>query len=403
MNRLRSRLALALCLLAASIGTALAQKTPEVTVPPPPIVFSPWQEIARTDTGIEYLASFPSAYPSGYAVNDTVPLHVFLPLTQRPAPVVLVLHYWGALDLRLERILAAELNRSGIAAAILTLPYHLARTPSGFRSGELAIQPDPDRLVATMTQSVLDGRRALDYLATRPELNMERVGLSGTSLGAIVTGLLAAVDPRITHASFLLGGGDLAHILWTSSRVVPQREALRRKGFTEERMRALLAPIEPLNYLREHRPQSSYVIGAQFDTVMPRSSTEELVEALGTKKVLWIDTGHYGGIFVQRRLMREIARYYGAEFSGTEFDPPDRLYAPTVRLGFKVDTASGLDIGIGVDLLKFDRRGNSFASVMITPRGPQVFAGQRISQGISLGVFGSTRGAGLGLLWSTVL
>lgn len=404
------RIAVSLCLIASLSGTmafgqpaAPVKEAPDLRIAPPTIQFAPWQEVARTDDGIEYLATFPTAHPSGYAVNDTVPLRVFLPATQRPARVVLILHYWGALDLRLERTLALELNRRGIAAAIMTLPYHLSRTPAGYRSGELAIQPDPDKLVETMTQCVMDGRRAIDYLTTRPELKTDRIGLAGTSLGAVVTAMLGAIDDRITDASFLLGGVDLAHILWTSSRVQPQRDALRRKGFTEDRLRTLLAPIEPLSFLLEHHPANTFVIGGQFDTVVPRSSTEDLIDALQTNNVLWLDTGHYGGVFVERRLMREIAKFYAAQFTGAEFVTPKEIYAPTVRLGFKVDTASGLDIGIGLDLLKFDKRGEAFSTLFLTPRGPQLYLGRTIGRGISLGAFGSQRGAGLGVFWSTVL
>lgn len=378
-------------------------QVPAVEIPPPAIPFAPWEEVAKTDEGREYLVTFPSAYTSGYPANDQVPLRVFIPPTDKPVPVVLILHYWGAVDLRLERTLAMELNHRGIAAAIMTLPYHLSRTPPGHRSGEMAIQPDPNRLIGTMTQCVYDGRRAIDYLATRPEIDIMKVGVSGTSLGAVVTGLLAAVEPRITRASFLLGGADLAHILWTSSRVQPQREMLRRKGFTEERLRTALAPIEPLNYLPHHHPPSALVIGGLYDTVVSRRSTDELIDALDTKNVLWIDTGHYGGIFVQHRLMREVAQYFADEFDDKTFIVPKRLYAPTVRLGFKVDTSSGLDLGIGFDLLSWDRRGDDVASILLTPRGPQLFAGHRFAQGISIGGFLSTRGAGVGILWSTVL
>ncbi|AIE84857.1 alpha/beta hydrolase family protein [Fimbriimonas ginsengisoli] len=374
-----------------------------VTTPPPPIVFAPWQEVARTDLGVEYLVTFPSPFVSAYPANNSVPLRVFLPAIANPAPVVLVLHYWGATDLRLERVLAEELNRRGIAAAILTLPYHLSRTPPGHRSGELAVQPDPDSLKATMIQSVWDSRRALDFLVTRPELRGDQVGVAGTSLGALVTGLVAAIDPRIAHASFLLGGVDLAHILWSSSRVVPQRDVLRRRGVTEDRLRATLADIEPLTYLEKHRPASSFVIGGLFDTVIPRSSTEALIKVLDTRNVLWLDTGHYGGIFVQRRLMREVARYFGTSFTSADFVPPKKLYAPTVRLGFKVDTARGLDLGIGLDLYKFDRRGDGYATLFLTPRGPELFAGRRIAQGLSIGFVGSPRGLGGAILWSTVL
>jgi Prolyl oligopeptidase family len=396
------------CLGSAQLATApilqtAAARETDPSKPPPPIIFAPWQEVEVHEDGTEYLETFPSAIVSQYPVNNTVPLHIFIPDRREKMPVVLVLHYWGATDLKLERVLASELNRRGIIAAIMTLPYHLSRTPAGHKSGALAIQPEPDRLKETMLQSVLDARRALDFLVTRPEVRADQIGISGTSLGAIVTGLVSAVDPRIYRSAFLLGGVNLAHIVWTSSLVVSQREAMRRKGITEESLRADLEPIEPLAYLHHRHPQSSFVVGGRYDTVIPQDSTEDLITVLQTKNVLWLDTGHYGGIFVQRRLMREVASYFGFQFSGSTFLVPDRLYAPTVRVAIKIDTFKGLDVGAGLDLYRFDRHGESFLSLLLTPRGPQLFLGHQLFQGVAFGLIGSSSGVGASLLWSSVL
>lgn len=391
-------------LLVLGAASALAQTLPPIDQTPNPIPFTDWKEVSRPEAGIEYLVEFPSPVLTGIEVNDTVPLRVFLP-TQRTGavPVVLIMHYWGALDLRVERTLALELNRRGVAAAILTLPYHLARTPAGYRSGQLAIQPDVEKLKGTMVQAVQDSRRAIDFLRSRPEIDGSSMGVFGTSLGALVSATIYGIDPSLTHAAFLLGGVDLAGILWSSTRVVGQRDALRRRGYNEERLREALAPIEPARFLERRTTGSAFVVGGLFDTVVPRRSTERLISLLPSARVLWLDTGHYGGIFVQRRLMREVASYFATEFVGGTFDPPKRLYAPTVRIGFKFDTSNGIDLGVGLDLLKFDARGDSFATLLVTPRGPNVFVGRKFSQGLAVGAFGSTRGAGIGLFWSTVL
>ncbi len=391
------------------IGHVNAQAIPATTMPsvakaPEPIVFAPWRLIDQTEEQNEYLEEFPSPITSPYAVNNTVPLRVFLPNNPSgPIPVVLVLHYLGATDLKAERALAQELNRSNIAAAVMTLPYHLTRTPPGRRSGELAIEPDPPTLVATMTQAVLDARRSLDFLESRPEFDHKFVGLAGTSLGALVAAVTYAVDNRVTHPTFVLGGVNLAHVIWNSSLLVRQRDVLRRRGFTEEKLATAIQAIEPLKYLPGRKAASSFVIGGQYDTVIPGQSTRELISALGSPKVLWLDTGHYGGIFVQRRLMREVAKFFAAEFSGNNFIVPKKLYAPTIRIGIKIDTGNGLDLGVGVDLIKFDKRGDRFSSLFLTPRGLQIFLGQRIGNGLSVGIIGSTHKVGIGFLWSTVL
>lgn len=48
-----------------------------------------------------------------------------------------------------------------------------------------------------MVQSVIEYRRGMDYLATRPEIDTSRIGVVGYSMGGIITFILSAVDPRI--------------------------------------------------------------------------------------------------------------------------------------------------------------------------------------------------------------
>lgn len=382
-------------------GQGLADLTP------PPIAFAPWRQVDRDDTIAEYVEEFPSALVSGVVENDTVPLRILIPPNATgPVPVVLITHYWGASDLRGERALAEDLVGRGIAAAIMTLPYHLSRTPAGKKSGELAIVPDPIKLRTTLTQAVLDVRRSLDFLDSRPEFTKAPRGLAGTSLGALVTALGYATDPRVTHAAFILGGADFAGILWNSSRVVLQRDSLRRQGYTESRMRTELAPVEPLTYLPREAPGTTFVISAKYDTVVPGANSSALIQALGEPRRLQIDTGHYGGIFVQRKVLREVARFFGSEMTGTAYVPPARLVAPTLRIGLLSSIPNGFDLGAGIDVFHIDPRGNAFGSLMLTARGPQLFLGRNLFQGLALGAIGSFGGRsrlGIGAFWSAVL
>ncbi len=394
-------------LLASALGqgpTSLDPQDAVVRQAPPAIAFPDWREVEVGEDHTEYLVSLPSPLTTPWDANNVVPVRVFVPEPRNgPVPVVVVLHYWGATDLRPERALATELNRRGMAAAVVTLPYHLERTPPGRRSGEMAIEANVERLKRTTYQSVLDVRRTIDFLMTKPEFDPTRVGITGTSLGALVTALVFAIDKRVESATFILGGADFAQILWSSSRVVIQREALRRQGFTEDKLRDALKDVEPLTYLPERTTGSSFVIGAKYDTVIPEGSTEKLIRALPKPKVLWLETGHYGGIFVQRRLMREVAGYFASQFTGTDYNIPTRLYAPTFRLGIKADLQNGFDVALGLDLLRFDARGEFFGSVLVTPRGAGLFFGKKINSVLTGGVYLSPKGSGLGIYWSTVL
>jgi hypothetical protein len=391
--------------LAAIVVVASAgAQTPPVSEPPPAIAFEDWRVVREEEDSTEYLVQFPTALPTSSPENNTVPMRVLIPEPRNgPLPVVIVLHYWGAHDLRVELALAQELLSRGIAVALPALPYHLGRTPSGYRSGELAIRADPEHLVHMTKQSVFDVRRALDFLQFRPEFHKNQIGVAGTSLGAVVASLTYAVDSRFTHGAFMLGGVDLAHILWHGSRVVLERDQLRRQGYTESRLREALEEIEPMGLLPGEPGRSSFVVGARFDTVVPPEDTVKLINALDNPKVLWLETGHYGGVFVQRRVLRTVASYFEREFGGGEYSPPSSLSAPTFRVGLGANPGTGLQLAAGIDIWRNNARGDLFSSLLATPRGPQLFLGARLDRGIAIGGFATPRRIFPGVFWSTVL
>ncbi len=382
-----------------------AQELPSVTVAPPQIAFDDWKSVAGDDEDVdEFATQFPSAIATASPENNTVQIRAFLPKRRSgPVPVVVVLHYWGASDQKIERSLAGDLARRGVGSVLMTLPYHLGRTPAGVRSGELAIEPDPARLTATMTQAVFDVRRTVDFINGRPEFDSARIGIAGTSLGSIVSELAFAVEPRFQHAAFMLGGADLAHILWHSSRVVKVRDELRKKGLTEPKLRDALRTVEPLEYLGARKEGNSFVIGGKFDTVVPPADTQKLIAALPSPKTLMLDTGHYGGIFVERRILRLVSEYFGKEFGGTDFTPPKHVYAPSVRIVVQANNDSGVQLGVGLDLWKSSPRSELFSTIIATPRGPQLFLGTKIDRSLAVGAFATTRRVSAGVMWSIVL
>lgn len=386
-----------------SVAAARAQ-SPDLRQSPPSITFPEWKPVPTDGPEKEYSLSFPSAVETPYPVNNVVPITVLLPAKPPvPMPVVLVLHYWGAIDQRVERSIASELNSRGIAAVLVTLPYHLGRTPSGSRSGAMAIQPDPKKLIGTMTQCVLDVRRAVDWVVTRPEFDHQKIGIVGTSLGAIVTSLCVGVEPRFSAASSILGGVGLADVLWHSSRVVNEREKLRQSGYTRERLEQELAPIEPGHYLEQANPPKTFVIGAKYDTVIPPQATRRLVQLLDDPAVLWLDTGHYGGFFVQKRVHHEVAEFFEATFADKAYSAPGHISAPTVRLGVSLYPERRLQVAVGLDIWKADAEGSVFASLQLAPRGPQLFLGKRLDRGLAIGAFWRSEAVAPGLFWSVVL
>lgn len=390
---------------------AVAGAQDKITDPPSKITFGEPSAVAGAGPN-EKLLTFDSAVTTEYPENNKVYLRLIAPsptLGERGSgggghtkiPIVLILHYWGASDLKIERALAAQLNQKGIGVAIMTLPYHLQRTPAGSRSGQLAVQANAARIQEMLSQAVFDVRRSLDWIEQQSGYDAHKIGIAGISLGSLVAELASAIDARVDLAAFMLGGADFAKVIWNSSKVVRQREAFRRDGYDESTLRSALVDVEPLTYLSQHQPRKSFVVGATYDSVMPREATDELISALHNKEKLWVDTGHYGGILIEHRLLATVAQFFSEEFAGQEFQAPKTLAAPTIRVGAQF--TNNIQLGVGVDLVRPGRRNTPRISFFLTPREPEITIVREIDRVFGIGIAIGPRSSKPGIFWSTVL
>jgi dienelactone hydrolase len=401
-SRLQIRIALILLVLAAAMSAS--GQLPKITDAPPPTTEFTTTARPPSDPNVqEAILRFPSAVTTAIKENNTVEVELYTPRdAPKPMPVVIVLHYWGASDLQTEERLARKLNEKGIAAAILVLPYHMRRSPPGVRSGEAAITPDVSALIETMTQAVMDVKRLIDYITSNNEYDSKRIALSGVSLGGIVGALCTGVDSRISAAAFVLAGGDLAHLLFNSTVTMDVRRELRKKGYDEQRLRAALQPIEPLNFVRPEIGDSILIVGARYDQVVPPVDTQKLETAWNAKHRITLDTGHYGGVLVERRLYRSIADFFDSRFVHANAAPPRSFSTPTVRIGISYATDYGLTVGAGLDLLRTRSR-DAHLTGFITPVGPLLYGAKEIGSGLSVGLLLGKHGPAVGLIWSIVL
>ena len=74
-----------------------------------------------------------------------------------------------------------------MAALLIVEPYSLNRRSQDLRGPDPEIlSGDVPQMVAALRQAVLDARRGLDYLSRRPDMDPERLGAAGISLGGIL-------------------------------------------------------------------------------------------------------------------------------------------------------------------------------------------------------------------------
>lgn len=370
---------------------------------PPKIAFEEWKFRGETRESERYEQDFTSTIVSSYPANNRVKLRITVPrdLSQK-VPVVILLHYWGAVDYTVEDDLADLLARRGIASVAMPLPYHITRTPQGKRSGELAILPDPVHLKGTILQSVSDVQRTVDWIETRPEFDSKRIAIGGTSLGSIIASTAFGVDKRFSAGAFLLAGADLAGILFSSSKVVQVRAELIRKGYSRDSLSQILGPYDAATVNDPSDKRPTLLVTGRFDTIVPPKSSDALAERLGNVRRMILDTGHFGGFLVQARLSQTLARFYESVLTGRAVTLPESINAPTIRLGALVDEHSGLQVALGYDIWRLDRDRNGFASVIFTPRGYGLFVGADLGSGIAAGASITPRRTSIGAFWSIV-
>jgi dienelactone hydrolase len=144
-----------------------------------------------------------------------------------------------------------------------------------------------------MTQAILDIRRGVTWLADQPEVDGERLGVFGISLGGITGALATTADPRIGQACLLLAGGDVGEILWESREAAPARRQWVANGGTREQLLALLKQVDPVTYRQGARGKRILMLNASDDEVVPKACTESLWEAFGRPRIVWYSGGHY--------------------------------------------------------------------------------------------------------------
>lgn len=166
------------------------------------------------------------------------------------------------------------------------------------RDVEIENTKSAEEVEAYFRQTVLDNRQVLDYLVTRPEVDPNRLGCLGLSLGGIKASLVAAVDDRIRCAVLGLAGGSMADIVVHSTEgglkdYIEEMEATGISGETiymELREKIRTDPLRLGPYL-DARTTLMFIAG--FDRVVPTWTGNQLRQAIGNPKTIYLLAGHY--------------------------------------------------------------------------------------------------------------
>ncbi len=148
-------------------------------------------------------------------------------------------------------------------------------------------------------KTVIELRQALDWLETQEGVDPERIGSFAISLGAILTVILAAVEPRVRCSVFGLPAGHIAEVIMTSrdKAIRKRRRAyLEKHGWDEARGLAELKAViisEPMRLAPKVDPKRVLMIVGLFDRVLGLGRSLDLWQAMGRPRLILLPTGHY--------------------------------------------------------------------------------------------------------------
>jgi dienelactone hydrolase len=256
--------------------------------------------------------TFPSPVVTQQASNNTVHCEYYQPRSQGKHAAVIVLHILGG-DFPLSRLFCNRLAQQGVAALFVKMPYYGPRRDPA--SKRRMVSTDPRETVEGMTQAILDIRRATAWLAAREEVDAERIGVFGISLGGITGALAATAEPRIHNVCLLLAGGDIGRVSWESREVSKVREAWLAGGGTKEQFMELMKRVDPVTYGAGARGKRILLLNAKDDEVIPKECTLSLWRAFGEPKIVWYSGGHYSVIWHLPRALESVAHFFAASES----------------------------------------------------------------------------------------
>ncbi len=236
-------------------------------------------------------------------------------------PAVVVVHSLHP-DLVIAQSIARALSRSGWHALIVEMPGYASRPGDQKRMTGITTLMYAD-------QAVADTRRTRDAVAALPGIDPKRIHLQGTSLGGMIAAVAGSLDNGFVSTQLLVTGGDAMQVLkrgqkdaWHLAR------ALSHVGYTEDRLRQLINPVEPTALAHRLDPQTTWLYYGRTDLVIPRFSSDALADAAGLDAAhrVEVDGNHYTMFMTMPAVVQTMIEHMQeAEQIKTIATPPRKL------------------------------------------------------------------------------
>jgi len=204
--------------------------------------------------------------------GDPIDLYVIKPANVKNPPVILFLYGFPTdTDRFRNNEYCKTVTKDGFAAvgfvSALTGPRFHDRPMKEWFVSELQ---------ESLATSVHDVQMILNYLATRGDLDMGRVGMFGQGSGGTIAILAAAADPRLKAVDVLDPWGDWPEWLLRTPRILEEE----RKTYLTPAFEASIANLDPVKWLPKLNDRAFRLEETAFDPATPPAAKLRLKAAL---------------------------------------------------------------------------------------------------------------------------
>ena len=218
--------------------------------------------------------------------TENIRIDCYMQRKEGKFPTVLVLPISGGVDFSV-RSFAGYFASNGFNCAVVHN-----------RQFELEDTQSAEEVEDYFRQTVLDNRQVLDYLAKREEVDENRFGCLGLSLGGIKASIVSGVDERLKCSVIGLAGGSIADIALLSDQgdIKNYMKELIETGVSSETVHTELSEkvkTDPLKLAEYIDARNVLMFIATFDQVIPKTCGDRLWKAIGKPEVFYLFAGHY--------------------------------------------------------------------------------------------------------------
>lgn len=246
----------------------------------------------------------------GVNQSPTTPIQVELWHHESPRPrgTVVALHGFAMGWPRIDAVvlMARQWYERGLDVALLTLPYHGARTPhDALFSGEHFAVPDVARLSEAVREAVYEIGRVVQW---RRDETSAPVGLLGLSLGGYLAALTSGLREDLDFVVPIVPPVCIGDLAWGFFERTRHHARGGRSAMTRDELRRAFRVHSPLAHPLRAPRDGVLIVAGRGDRIVPKEHPAALHAHWGAPAIHWFSGSHLAP-FGRGRVVQEIERH----------------------------------------------------------------------------------------------